>query len=169
MTSPNISNPPFKNHDLGNSTWIFVYGTLMNGQWNHPVISGEATHSSFSQPKFTGSTVDSFHFLYSHIESFPIAVLPSMNKVDSRFSEDTRVPIRGQVFDVCNKVLARVRRLEGFPTWYNEKKVLVNTDCGKVVEAVMYVQEKHQFLGKDLLYFSVDGDFTTKKHVEIKF
>ena len=73
------------------------------------------------------------------------------------------------IFDVCNNVLARVRRLEGFPTWYKERKVLVNTDCGNVVEAVMYVQEKHQFLRDDLLYFSVDGDFTSKEYVEVKF
>lgn len=167
MTSPTISTTPIKNHDLGNSTWIFVYGTLMNGQWNHPVISGNSDSSYL--PKFQGSTVAPFHLLYSNPSSFPIAVVPSMNRVDSRFSDDTLVPVKGQVFDVCNNVLARVRRLEGWPTWYKERKVLVNTDCGNVVEAVMYVQEKHQFLRDDLLYFSVDGDFTSKEYVEVKF
>ena len=166
MTSPTISTTPIKNHNLGNSTWIFVYGTLMNGEWNHPVISGEYGVSYDS--KFEGTTVSPFHLLYRNPASFPIAVTCNSNSVDSRFS-NTEVNVKGQVFDVCNNVLSRVRRLEGFPTWYNEKKVLVNTDCGKVVEAVMYVQEKHQFLRDEVLYFSTDGDFTSKKYVEVKF
>ena len=166
MTYPNISTTPIKNNDLGNSTWIFVYGTLMNGQWNHSVISGEG--NTLLSPKFEGSSATSFHLLYSHPNSFPICVLPNENRVDRRFSDDNLVPVKGQVFDVCNNVLSRVRRLEGYPTWYKECKVLVNTDCGNLVEAIMYVQEKHDFLSNDPLYFSVDGDFTSKEYVEIK-
>ena len=60
MTYPNISTTPIKNHDLGNSTWIFVYGTLMNGQWNHSVISGEG--NTLLSPKFEGSSATPFHF-----------------------------------------------------------------------------------------------------------
>jgi gamma-glutamylcyclotransferase (GGCT)/AIG2-like uncharacterized protein YtfP len=135
----------------------------MNDQCNHHFITG--SRDVQYRPKFTGMTWEHFHFVYNSPDSFPIAVRADKNNTIDRRFNGTEVNVFGEVYDVCDNVLARIRRLEGFPDWYKECKVNVLTDCGKTVEAIMYYQDKHQLLNRDVLHLGMLGDFREKDNI----
>ena len=109
---------------------VFVYGTLKKDKHNHYL---------WRNSKFLGTTsTEPIFALYDG--PFPI--------VETNGS----TAIHGEVYDVNDETLERLRILEGvYQNWYKELEV--NTDLGK---CIMYVQDKGKS-GRTLTNLLNDG------------
>ena len=94
---------------------VFVYGTLMSGCENHRLIQG-------SERIGAGACEG----LEMYCDWIPYAVPKDGSS------------IIGEVYNVPNRVLAELDRLEGHPRFYKRKKMLVKID-GEVTPCWVYV------------------------------
>lgn len=92
---------------------IAVYGSLLEGLGNHPVIGRD------EESKIISSEVVSIPYGMISYRAFP-ALVPS--------SENHNIFI--EIYEVNEETYRRVERLEGYPTFY--QKAIVNTTKGPV-------------------------------------
>ncbi len=105
----------------GDSTVIFIYGSLMKGRANHQAYLGN------SQSRYLGEGVLSGYALYD-LGAFP-GIRPS--------AEDR---VKGELYEVSRSVLADINRLESEGTLYLLKKAKVAyADNSAVIPAYTYV------------------------------
>lgn len=140
---------------------VFVYGTLQKEEGNHHVM-GQAKYLH------DAVTVDDFHLLHSmnpiYGKGFPIAI--DSNGEDAVFTAELMTKIKGEVYSINEKDLANVRRLEGYPNWYDEKEITVCTSKGVYVKAIIYVQTPEKIHDGQELYFNLDGDFSDSWNIK---
>lgn len=101
---------------------VFVYGSLLEGLGNHSILEG-------SKALGPARTVEDFKMV--SLGSFP-GVL-----------EGGEYPIIGEVYEVNRLTMGRLDALEGYPTFYDRRKVQLDTG----EEAWMYIlanQERYQ-------------------------
>jgi gamma-glutamylcyclotransferase (GGCT)/AIG2-like uncharacterized protein YtfP len=96
---------------------VFVYGTLMKGFPNHFFLR-QAVFAG------TGSTVERYAL---YVDEFP-GVYPG---------EDVG-PVRGEVYEVDDALLARLDILEDHPDLYRREEIDVLLDDGRTVRAWIY-------------------------------
>lgn len=111
-------------------TKVFVYGSLLSGLGNHPLI--ESSH-------FLGKAISPKEFSMIDLGWFP-GIIPAI--------EGNAVEIVGEVYEVDDSTLQRLDRLEGYrperPTSGLYNKTTIETEFGP---AVAYV---YNFGGKDI-------------------
>ena len=106
---------------------VFVYGTLKRGFGNNRLLSGS---------KFLGEarTEDKFALYESGI---PFVI------------EDEQVSqISGEVYEVDERTLARLDRLEGHPNWYFRKMVNISVNATERYETEKRIQAWIYFFPK---------------------
>lgn len=96
---------------------VFVYGTLMEGYWNHTLI---ATSEQIGK----GETQE--HFM---LTTSSIPFVSDLQKVST---------IKGELYCVDQSTMRQLDLLEGHPTFYERKKTMVNVN-GEEYEAWMYI------------------------------
>lgn len=97
---------------------IFVYGSLMRGQPNHHYMDG-ATYlgDGITLPEYAMVSMGGFPAVYANGDT----------------------AIMGEVYQVPDKVLDRMDRLEGHPIWYKRTPIkLVNRS-----KAEMYIMQSN--------------------------
>jgi gamma-glutamylaminecyclotransferase len=100
---------------------VFVYGSLKRGFHNHSVLDGA---------KFAGeATLNPKYTMYS-LGGYP-AIVP-----DGKHPSQ----IIGELYEVDNAGLARLDMLEGYPSYYNRRKEIVNTERGGEIAWVYYIE-----------------------------
>ena len=104
---------------------VFVYGTLMRGQRNHPLMRG----ASYLGIHRTSPAYTMFGF-----DDFPAVSIGG------------RQAIHGEVFEINRCLLDRLDRLEGHPHFY--RRIGIATDHG---EAWMYVVRREACRGRPRL------------------
>ena len=92
---------------------VFVYGTLKSGYSNNVLLKG----STF---KSTGITLRLFTVLSS---GFPVAFV----------TERPKHRLSGEVYQVDDKILAQLDRLESNGSMYKRRRVVINTPTGTEV------------------------------------
>jgi gamma-glutamylcyclotransferase (GGCT)/AIG2-like uncharacterized protein YtfP len=98
--------------------YIFVYGTLRKGFYNHRGrLDGTAGHSKFIKE----DTVDGVMY---DLGAFPAAVLYEPSVSDSL---NERMTIHGEVYEIDNNVLKKLDVLEGYPKFYNRSKITTHS------------------------------------------
>ena len=107
---------------LAAPSYIFAYGTLMQGYGNNSVLQGSRSlgRAHTQEPNF-----EMFH-----------AGVPFV-----RFAVGVGgVRIAGEVFEVSPAVLAAADRLEGHPDWYKRTPIACTLDAtGAAVQAFIYL------------------------------
>jgi gamma-glutamylcyclotransferase (GGCT)/AIG2-like uncharacterized protein YtfP len=126
---------------------VFVYGTLMKDQPNHLLLEGE---------KFVCEAVTHRHYSMGVTAAFPVALHPRM--------EAPKGPIRGEVYQVCKRVLAALDQLEGNGRMYHRTVTPIlwkNPLRGslELAQAMMYVGDDHVWKDIDYIRTHVDGSF----------
>jgi gamma-glutamylcyclotransferase (GGCT)/AIG2-like uncharacterized protein YtfP len=118
---------------------VFVYGTLLSGEYNNRLL---ATSEKMGKEVVSGFTMVS-------LGAYP-ACIPD---------ENATTPILGEVWRVDDETFQRLDRLEGYPHFYDRKEV--DTFAGKAWIYCMHEENMRdnleviisgnwkQFLGKD--------------------
>ena len=89
------------------SIFVFVYGSLKSGHYNHSLLSNSVFVSNhITEPKFTLVDLGAFPAVLSH----------------------GATSIQGELYKVTEKTLAELDKLEGYPKYYDRMKIL--TDVG---------------------------------------
>ncbi len=101
--------------DMGETTKLFVYGTLMPGAWNHRLIESQV-HSA--RPASTSGVL---------VDLGGIPALVPGNGI-----------VRGVVLEVDHSALAATDRLEGVPHFYKRQMTTVTLDDSSTIEAWIY-------------------------------
>ncbi|RCX07884.1 gamma-glutamylcyclotransferase (GGCT)/AIG2-like uncharacterized protein YtfP [Anaerobacterium chartisolvens] len=96
--------------------YVFVYGSLMRGYWNHPLLDNE---------KYAGAATVKGYGLYN-VASYPGVV------------RREGVGVRGELYDVCERTLSVLDQLEDEGDMYIRRAVTAETDEGEA-EAFIYV------------------------------
>lgn len=106
------------------NTLIFCYGTLKSGYSNHGLI-----HES----EFVGrATTINKYTMYSN-GNFPYVCY---------LEDEDNYTISGEVYKVSPETLQRVDRLEGHPTFYHRKPIMVELESGEQIIAEIYFNNK---------------------------
>ena len=100
---------------------VFVYGSLLAGLGNHRVLAQHA-----ARKVATGTTVAA-RFAMHDMGAFPGCV------------EAGSTAIRGEVYDVNDAGMASLDQLEGYPTFYDRKRVAIRLADGTTTFAWMYL------------------------------
>lgn len=100
--------------------YVFVYGTLMRGLWNHAYM-GES--------KFIGSATTE--------ENYTLKV-GAFSSVPFLTKEPSDTYVRGELYKVSEETLELVDRLESHPTGYTREVVNVISDEGEPFKAWVY-------------------------------
>ena len=91
-------------------TYIFVYGTLLSGESNNPLLaSAKLVGSATTRPYYQMFSNGGFPYVKPQLES----------------SEHLGYPIKGEVYEVDASTLARLDRLEGVPHHYRRENIEV--------------------------------------------
>jgi gamma-glutamylcyclotransferase (GGCT)/AIG2-like uncharacterized protein YtfP len=96
---------------------VFVYGSLKNGLSNHHILDG-ATYIG------QGWTAPNFTML--NLGWFPGVVLGGTSQIE------------GELYEVDERTLHRLDRLEGHPDFYRREPITIKTKDARV-EAVIYL------------------------------
>lgn len=116
---------------------LFVYGTLKQGKANHGILRSDPA-TKFIGP---GSTYDRFA-MYS-AGGFPVVV-------EGEYSKQT-FRVEGEVYDVTEKMLARLDILEQVPDMYTRKIIPINM---RGARNPLHVHDPVMYLGNER-YWSV--------------
>jgi len=135
-------------------TLIMVYGSLMQGLHNHGLLSGDGAtflgHCSSTEEEFAMVSAGSFPFLIDPLR------LADPSKV-------TKTHIMGEIYGVDDDVLKKCDLLEGQPTWYKRRQIVVETWNGQSFSGVwIYVLEDashYSELNNDLTEVNPVGDW----------
>ena len=100
-------------------TQVFVYGTLKKGFGNNVLLQ----NSNFIGEGFVEA--DMFNF-----GSFPVV-------------SEGKGSVKGEVYEVNDSVFQSLDRLEGYPNFYDRKKVHVRSEAGDL-SAWMYFMSKEK-------------------------
>ncbi|NPA62821.1 MAG: gamma-glutamylcyclotransferase [Methanococci archaeon] len=98
--------------------YVFVYGSLRKGFWNHePYLKNS---------KFIGKgRTKEKYAMYADIIPYVV--------------ENEKIShIVGEVYEVDEETLKRIDRLEGHPDYYERKKVKIILESGEEIEAWLY-------------------------------
>lgn len=117
----NATNPAY---DASARHNVFVYGSLLSGLHNHPVIN--PTGAAQGTPGYTLTGQWTMHDL----GAFPALRL-----------DDAGGQVVGEVYAVDGPTMANLDRLEGFPRFYNRREVVVQTATGRVTCWVYYIAD----------------------------
>jgi gamma-glutamylcyclotransferase (GGCT)/AIG2-like uncharacterized protein YtfP len=98
--------------------YVFVYGSLRKGFWNHEPYLKDS--------KFIGMGITKEKYaMYANIIPYVV--------------ENEKIShIVGEVYEVDEKTLERIDCLEGHPDCYKRKKVKIILDSGEEIEAWIY-------------------------------
>jgi gamma-glutamylaminecyclotransferase len=96
---------------------IFVYGTLRRGLWNHHWLMN-------SRYIGNGKTCNKYA-LYA--DTIPYV-----------FKSESVSPIHGEVYDVDEKTLTHIDRLENHPAWYRRELVDICLEDETIIRAWLY-------------------------------
>ncbi len=107
-------------------TILFVYGSL---------IQGESNHGLLSRARFIGEATTVKRYTLYDLGSFPAMARMGTGAV------------RGELYDVDNSTLASVDRLEGVPTFY--RRIAVLLDDGSIADG--YVLRREQVSGRRVI------------------
>lgn len=105
-------------------TTIFCYGTLKKGYWNNILLE---------KAQFIGNAKTVNHYTMYSNGSFPYV---------SYIEDEVSYPIHGEVYNVTPEELERVDILEGHPSFYTRKPVLVELESGEQLIAEIYFNNK---------------------------
>ena len=103
---------------------VFVYGTLMSGDYNHSVISA-------GNCKLLREAVTKREFTLYDLGGFPGMVKGGNNS------------IVGELYEVCSATLRRMDILEGHPQFY--RRNIIELQCGEKVQT--YILDKGYIRG----------------------
>ena len=92
---------------------IFVYGTLMKGDYNHSIISNRNN-------KFLKNAVTKKGFTLYDLGGFP------------GMTKEGNSSVVGEVYEVCNATVSRMDILEGHPQFY--RRSTIELQCGEKVQ-----------------------------------
>jgi gamma-glutamylcyclotransferase (GGCT)/AIG2-like uncharacterized protein YtfP len=98
---------------------IFVYGTLMKGEYNHYLLES----SRFLDNASTRAEFD----------LFDLGLYPAM-------AEQGRLQVKGEIYEVDDSALAMVDMLEDHPNWYTRTKIRLSN--GETVETYIMPRRK---------------------------
>lgn len=115
---------------------VFVYGTLKKGYGNHRLLA---------QSMFVGKAITEPNFTMLHLGGFPGIVQ----------SGDTA--IHGEVYRVSNATLTQLDRLEGHPTFYERKPLMVTGMDGSPMDVQGYVLPLTWLDGRNVIPTGVWG------------
>jgi gamma-glutamylaminecyclotransferase len=103
-------------------TRVFVYGTLLRGEPNHPVLGGcLLVAQARTRSEFT------FHSL----GGFPGMI---------RGSDIDHQVVIGEIYEVDRAALDRLDRLEGHPSFYERTEIVL--ECGSVVQTYLLARDR---------------------------
>jgi gamma-glutamylaminecyclotransferase len=105
---------------------VFVYGTLKRGFGNHHLLNGS---------KFIGQALTKEKYAL-YVSGIPFVI-----------ESEPVSQISGEVYEVDQKTLARLDRLEGHPDWYCRKMVYVSgntNESGESLKAWIYFFPKRR-------------------------
>jgi len=113
-----------KMNDIGQGPFeVFVYGSLMRGLHNHPLL----THSTFLGEALTEAAFE----LYS------LGYFPAMTRGGC-------CAVRGECFEVDAETLHALDRLEGHPEFYRRQRI----SLGDGRRVLSYLVEPRQVAGR---------------------
>lgn len=98
---------------------VFVYGTLKSGHMRHNALGGATKRDCVSREKFT-----------MRRSSWPY-ITP----------DDNGHPVKGEFYQVDDRVVRTLDGIEGFPTLFQKKDIEVQFDDGSRENATVYVIE----------------------------
>jgi gamma-glutamylaminecyclotransferase len=105
---------------------VAVYGTLKSDESNHRLLSGSPNHQGEASDSVligSGTTHPNYDLL--EMGAFPGAIYGNHR-------------LMVEVYEVNNRVLARLDQLEGHPSFYERTLIPVELDNGEVVESWIY-------------------------------
>jgi len=109
--------------------YLFVYGSMRKGQPNHRLLDEPGV-------QFIGyfTTLDPMYMIGLKSKSFPYVVTEQIH-------EDLKpTPITGELYEITPAVLEKLDALEGHPTYYIRRPVVVfNEKEAKTRLAYMYI------------------------------
>jgi len=112
------------------SNYVFVYGSLKKGFYNHDLI-GDPTNSFITE----GKTLDKYIMI--SMGSFP-AIFKNPYPMSERTAKyENR--ISGEVYQVSDETLQRLDMLEGVPSFYKRITDYIEYENNKVIQAYVYV------------------------------
>lgn len=118
--------------------YVFVYGTLKKGFYNHKGrLDGSAGYSKFIKK-------DSVDGIMYDLGAFPAAVLYDSNEFSN---PNERMHIHGEIYEIDNNVLKKLDQLEGYPTFYNRSKIITHSG----IEAWIYHMDKKEVENKPVV------------------
>lgn len=88
-------------------TLVFVYGSLLRGEYNHRLLAGSKRIATARTPA---------RFRLVDLGAYP-ALLPG-----------GAAAVRGEVYEVDGETLERLDQLEGHPTYYRREPVVLDND-----------------------------------------
>ncbi|MCI0564918.1 MAG: gamma-glutamylcyclotransferase [Nitrososphaera sp.] len=121
---------------------VFVYGTLKRGQNNSRLLADS---------KFLKEDTVPGRLYFLGQRSFPYAIPALTSTIYLSFPR-----IQGEVYEVTNKVLDGLDRLEGIPNHY--ERVLIKTDSG--LSAWMYTPSEQTRLYAPWIHVIPNGFFS---------
>jgi gamma-glutamylcyclotransferase (GGCT)/AIG2-like uncharacterized protein YtfP len=131
--------------------YVFVYGTLLQGQGNHKAFLG----SSY----FLGSatTKDMFAVFGSN---FPLARKPI--EADNSFFTGQ---ISGEVYGVTKDILRKLDRLEGHPNFYERRIILTEEYPRKMIWMYQWANETGAIVGENVTPDPTTRIISWRRHV----
>lgn len=117
-----------------NKQFVFVYGSLMKDFWNQDLLS---------KSEFLGKATTHQNMKMISMGAFP-ALIPT-NKQNTIF---------GEVYCVDSQTMTNLDHLEGFPKFYNRKKVIVNTSQGEVEAWVYFIDNDRYLFGREEVVYN---------------
>lgn len=100
---------------------VFVYGTLLSGEPNHPVLAGAA---------FLGPATTAPAFRLVNLGPYPALVA------------DGATAVEGELYEVDDAGLARLDWLEGYPGLYDRREIVLEAGT-----AIAYLMRPEQVAG----------------------
>jgi gamma-glutamylaminecyclotransferase len=93
---------------------VFVYGTLRKGFWNHHLLKDS---------KYLGTFREDIKMDMVDLGAFP-GLVP--------YNGDFSFYVTVEAYEIDNKTLERLDRLEGYPTFYNRKEITIKGITGYI-------------------------------------
>ena len=116
--------------------FVFVYGTLKKGFYNHEYMNSKGDHAIFIQV----ATISG--------KMYDLGAYPAINLVEERL-------VHGEVYEISSNILKQLDYLEGYPDLYSRTMIRINDE----IQAWVY----HMEYSRLKIFPRIDTGFWNKK------
>lgn len=133
-------------------TLLFTYGTLRVGENNAGLLE---YHGKYEK---TLITLDKYIMITTHGRGFPYLI--DLADVPRTIAEKYATHVTGDVYSVTQKGIKLCDKLEGHPTWYTRRTIMVKDTEDELFEVQAYIlNSKHAAECDFDAFIFLDGDW----------